>query len=156
MKLTAKTNLTQVATGVILPCALWLSSFASQASGYKMVVLTDALPTSSVQSPERAATVAERINGCVSLTKLADATEPHSAEQICHQAVMQAKYAATALGADGRALKAYAYTNRGVQKAIQHDTQGALADFEMAVKFKADAITTHNLAKLTAEISQGL
>ncbi len=157
MKLTAKTNLTKLATGVILPCALWLSPFASQASGYKMVVLADALPTSSMQSPERAATVAERINGCVSLTKQAITPTPQSAEQICHQAVMQAKYAASTLGTDdGRALKAYAYTNRGVQKAIQHDTQGALADFEMAVKLKADAITTHNLEKLNAELSQGL
>lgn len=156
MKLTAKSTLTKLATGAFLPCALWLSPFASQASGYKMVVLTDALPTSSMQSPERAATVAERINGCVSLTKQTITPTPQSAEQICHQAVMQAKYAASTLGTDdGRALKAYAYTNRGVHKAIQHDTQGALADFEMAVKLKADAITTHNLEKLNAELTGG-
>ncbi|HAT42533.1 MAG TPA: hypothetical protein DCS87_12550 [Rheinheimera sp.] len=156
MKLTAKMNLTKLATGVILPCALWLSPFASQASGYKMVVLSDALPTSSLQSPERADTVAERINSCVSLTKETDPAASQKAEATCHQAVMQAKYAAPKLGSDGRALRAYAYTNRGVQKAMQHDTEGALADFQMAVKLKADAITTHNLDKLNAERAKGL
>lgn len=153
MSLTAKKSLSNIAIGVALPCALWLAPFASQASGYKMVVLNDAMPETSVQTPESADTIAARINRCVELTKAAGKAQTDESRSVCHQAVTQARYDARQLGTDGRTLRAYAYTNRGVQRALMQDTAGALADFQTAVELKPDEITQFNLDKLAGSLA---
>jgi len=159
MKLTAKYPLTML--------TLLVASFASQANGYKMVVINeDALaPIASQANADQTIALADiqrlaasktedefgrKMNLCVAYTRLGAA----DAATLCHQAVMQARYSAAGQHDQLKTLRAYAYSNRGVAKAQIHDKVGALADFQAAVALAPNDINQHNLTKLVNELNQ--
>ncbi len=159
MKLTAKYPLTML--------TLLVASFASQANGYKMVVINeDALaPIASQANASQTIELADiqrlaasktddefgrKMNLCVAYTRVGAA----DAANACHQAVMQARYSAAGQNDQLKTLRAYAYSNRGVAKAQQFDRVGALADFQAAVALAPNDINQHNLMKLVNELNQ--
>lgn len=116
MKLTAKYPLTML--------TLLVASFASQANGYKMVVINeDALaPIASQANASQTIELADiqrlaasktadefgrKMNLCVAYTRVG-ATD---AATVCHQAVMQARYSAGGQNDQLKTLRAYAYSN---------------------------------------------
>ena len=128
---------------------LLTAAFASQASSYKMVQLKDDAQHQADLPTVQEIKFDDAMNRCVQLTT----TATLQAQAACHQAVMHSRYAAGTHGKASRTMKAYAYSNRGVQKLKQQDKVGALADFQMAVELNADDITRHNLSLLVKQLN---
>lgn len=141
---------------LILAAGLLALSSQSQASSFKMVQLSaDTQQTELVSLAEQK--FDQSMNRCVQLTALAkepaSAGQTAQAQSACHQAVIEARHNGRS-GDGSRTLKAYAYTNRGVQKLQQSDKTGALADFQTAFSLKANAITEHNLRLLSRQLNR--
>lgn len=141
-------------TGSLLAVSVLSLCSQAHARGFKMVQLS-----ADQQQPElhsapittQARQLDDVINRCVQLTLAAHAKD--AAQTACHQAVIEAQHNSDR-GVSNRALKAYAYNNRGVQKLQHSDRTGALADFQTAVALKADAITEHNLQLLSRQLNK--
>ncbi len=141
-------------TGSLLAVSALSLCSQAHAGGFKMVQLSADQQQSelhSAQTNTQARQLDDVINRCVQLTLAAHASD--EAQTACHQAVIEAQHNG-GRGVSNRALKAYAYNNRGVQKLQHSDRTGALADFQAAVALKADAITEHNLQLLSRQLNK--
>lgn len=141
-------------TGSLLAVSALSLCSQAHARGFKMVQLSadqQQPELHSAQTNTQARQLDDVINRCVQLTLAAPAND--EAQTACHQAVIEAQHN-SGRGVSNRALKAYAYNNRGVQKLQHSDRTGALADFQAAVALKADAITEHNLQLLSRQLNK--
>ena len=136
----------------LLATSLLLASFASQAGGqsYQMVLMTE--NTATAQSKTQPAASAATTDPYIRQTRLcvAYSQQGQTAEAMraCHQAVMLVRQAGDRPVGMQRQLRSYAYSNRGVAKALSGDHLGALTDFQRAYLINANAVSQHNLGKL--------
>ncbi|MCT6701044.1 hypothetical protein [Rheinheimera sp. 4Y26] len=137
----------------LLATSLLLASFASQAGNqsYQMVLMTE--NTAEAKAP--AATTDPYVRQtrlCVAYSKQGQSAQ---AKRACHQAVMLVRQAGEGPVGMQRQLRSYAYSNRGVAKVLSGDNIGALADFQRAHRINANAVSQHNLGKLTSSLNTG-
>lgn len=138
----------------LLATSLLLASFASQAGNqsYQMVLMTEDKATPTAHSKTEPAVSAVTTDPYVRQTRLCVAYSQQGktarATRACHQAVMLVRQAGDRPVGMQRQLRSYAYSNRGVAKALSGDHIGALADFQRAQLIDANAVSQQNLGKL--------